>query len=366
MPLGLAQREGASAIELPLLTLLRLLLAGRAALVAENLFLRKRLALFQERKVRPRKASRTTKLSLIVLARLFHWQDALVLVRPETFIRWHRQAFRAFWRWKSRKRGRPSLPRNLRELIREMAADNPAWGQERIADELSLKLGVRVSPRTGGKYLVSSRPRGGRASNLRWATFVRNHAKGIVACDFMVSVTASMQLLYVFVAMEVGSRRILHTNVTAHPTAEWTLQQFRECLAYDHSYRYLIHDRDSIFSASLDCELKGFGVRVLKTPVRAPKANAHCERLIGTVRRECLDFLIPLNERHLRWIVKEFVTHYNRGRPHSALGPGFPEPPEAQVRAGPDRHRFPAGYRVQSKAVLDGLHHEYRLERDAA
>jgi transposase InsO family protein len=351
---------------LQLLTLLRLLLLGRAALIAENLVPRKQLALFQERKVRPRKVSATTKLSLIVLARFFHWQDALVLVRPETFLGWHRQAFRAFWRRKSRKRGRPPLPRNLRELIREMAADNPSWGQERIADELSLKLGVRVSPRTVGKYLDCSRPRGGRTSNQRWATFVRNRAKGIVACDFMVSVTAWMRLLYVFVAMEAGSRRILHTNITAHPTAEWTLQQFRECLAYDHPYRYLIHDRDSIFSASLDTELKGFGVRVLRTPVRAPKANAYCERLIGTIRRECLDFLIPLNERHLRWILKEFVPHYNRGRPHSALGPGFPEPPETQVRAGPHRHRFPAGHRVGSTAILGGLHHEYGLEKEAA
>lgn len=232
MRAGLAEWVGAPAIELQLLTLLRLLLLGRAALVAENLFLRKQLALFQERKVQPRKASKTTRLSLIALARFFHWQEALVLVRPETFLGGRRQAFSAFWRWKSRKRGRPQLPRNLRELIREMAADNPSWGRERIADELSLKLGVRISPRTVGKYLDASRPRGGRTSNQRWATFVRNHARGIVACDFMVSVTASMRLLYVVVAMEVGSRRILHTNVTAHPTAEWTLQQFRECLAY--------------------------------------------------------------------------------------------------------------------------------------
>ncbi len=210
------------------------------------------------------------------------------------------------------------------------------------------------------------RPRGSRASNQRWATFVRNHAKCIVACDFLVSVTASMRVLYVFVAMEIGSRRILHTNVTAHPTAEWTLQQFRECLAYDHPYRYLIHDRDSIFSASLDSELKGFGLRVLKTPVRAPKANAFCERLIGTIRRECLDFLIPINERHLRRIVGEFVTHYNRGRPHSALGPGIPEPPQTEAPAGPHRHKLPAGYRVESTPVLGGLHHEYRLEKEAA
>jgi putative transposase len=212
-----------------LLTLLQLLVIGRAALVAENLFLRKQLALFQERKVRPRNPSASTRLSLMALARFFDWREALVVVKPEIFIGWHRTAFRAFWRWKSRKPGRPPLPKNLRELVREMAAANPTWGEERIADELSLKLGIRVSPRAVGKYLNTLRPRGRRASNQRWATFVRNHAKGIVACDFMVSVTASMRVLYVFVAMEIGSRRILHNNVTAHPTAEWTRQQFREC-----------------------------------------------------------------------------------------------------------------------------------------
>ena len=134
--------------------------------------------------------------------------------------------------------------------------------------------------------------------------------------------------------MEIGSRRILHLNVIQHPTAEWTTQQFREFLAFDPPYRFLIHDRDSIFSFAVDHALKGFGVRVLKTPVRAPKANAFCERLVGSVRRECLDYLIPINERHLKAILKEFVVYYNRGRPHSALGPGIPEPPQAQAPAG--------------------------------
>jgi transposase InsO family protein len=200
----------------------------------------------------------------------------------------------------------------------------------------------------------------------RWQTFVQNHAKAMVACDFLVCVTASFRVLYVFVAMEVGSRRILHCNVTQHPTAEWTTQQFREFLAFDHPYRYVIHDRDAIFSAGLDTALKGFGVRVLKTPVRSPKANAFCERVIGTIRRECLDFLIPLSERHLRRLVLEFVTHYNRGRPHSSLGPGLPEPSQAKIPASVHKHKLPAGYGVKSTSVLGGLHHEYRLEKEAA
>ena len=175
-----------------------------------------------------------------------------------------------------------------------MVRENITWGEERVADELSLKLGILVSPRTVGKYWPKQLGGDGRTrtSSQHWKTFVKNHAQGIVACDFLVAVTARFRVLYVFVMMEIGSRRVLHYNVTAHPTAEWTLQQLREAIPSDHPYQFLIHDRDSIFSAVLDEELKSsFGLRVLRTPVRAPKANAYCERLIGTVRRECLDFM---------------------------------------------------------------------------
>jgi putative transposase len=342
-----------------------LLACQRAALIAENLFLRKQLALFQERKVKPRRITTTARMMLLALARFFDWRDTLAIVKPETFIKWHRTAFRMFWRWKSRKTGRPPLPKHLKELIREMDRNNPTWGEERIANELSVKLGIRVSPRTVGKYLKKNPP-GGGSRDQRWATFVRNHAKAIVACDFFVSITPTFRVLYVFAAMEIGSRRILHFNVTDHPTAEWTTQQFREILADPHPYRFVVHDRDSIFSSSLDSSLKDFGVRPIRTPIRAPKANAFCERLVGTIRRECLDYVIPINERHLRLILKEFVCHYNRGRPHSALGPGLPEPTPASVPASVHRHKLPAGSRVASKPVLGGLHHEYRVEKEVA
>ena len=167
--------------------------------------------------------------------------------------------------------------------------------------------------------------------------------------------------------MELGTRRILHKNVTAHPTAEWALQQFREALADDHPYRFVIHDRDSIFSKDLDRGVKAMGVRVLRTPVRAPKANAVCERLGGSLRRECLNFLIPANEHHhLKMIVQEWRIHYNRGRPHSSLGPGVPESNLERVPASGHRHKLPAGYRIGKTSVLGGLHHEYRLVEEAA
>src|SRR5215469_14806337 len=304
--------------------LLALGMRSRRTLAAENLFLRKQLALFQERKVKPRRADDTTRLVMVMLGRLFSWRDALVNVKPDTFLRWHRKGYRLLWCWKSRPVGRPRIRKDLRTLIREMAAENPIWGEERIANELKLKLRIRVSPRTVGKYLRRDGPVRTPDPKQRWLTFVRNHAKVMVACDFFVIITAAFRTLYVFVVIEIGSRRILHQNVTAHPTAEWTLQQFREALPGDHPYRFLIHDRDRIFAKEVDQGLAHLGVRVLRTPVRAPKANAVCERLGGSLRRECLDFLIPFNERHLQRIIREWASLYYLGRSHTALVPGLP------------------------------------------
>ncbi len=279
---------------------LLLCLRPSPALAAEILFLRKQLALYQERHAKPRRATNAMRLALVWLSSRFDWRPALRIVQPETFMRWHRQGFHLFWRWKS-KPGRPSIPTELQALIRQMSQDNPTWGQERIANELLLKLGLRVSPRTVRKYMPTRlhRSPGTRVQSQRWATFVRNHAQAIVACDFCVAITATFRLLYVFVVMEHASRRLLHVNVTTHPTAEWTLQQLREAIPADHAYRFLLHDRDSIFSPQLDQSIRHLGLRVIKTPPQSPQANALCERLIGTLRRECLDFIIPLTENHL-------------------------------------------------------------------
>src|SRR5712691_8842674 len=224
---------------------LRLCLRLRPTLAAENLFLRKQLALYQERYVTPRRATNATRFALVWLGRWFDWRKALAIVTPQTFTRWHRQGFRLFWRWKSRPR-RPRIPAELQALIRQMAHDNPTWGQERIANELLLKLGLRVSPRTVRTYMPkrSDRGPGKRAPSQQWSTFVRNHAQAIVACDFCIAVTATFRILYVFVVIEHASRRLLHVNVTAQPTAEWTLQQLREAIPANHTYRILIHDRD--------------------------------------------------------------------------------------------------------------------------
>ena len=345
-----------------------LLLSFRSteALRAENLFLRRQLALYAERKAKARRADDGTRLALVLLSKLFAWRDALVIVRPETLMRWHRKGFRLFWRWKSRRRGRPRLRREIRELIVEMANQNQTWGEERIAAELLLKVGVKVSSRTVRRYMPRGTGQGNRVASQQWSAFVRNHAKAIVACDFFVAITASFRVLYVLVIMEVGSRRIIHFNVTDHPTSIWTSQQFRESIRGEEGSRYLMHDRDSIYSADLDLAIEAMGLKILKTPVRAPTANAYCERLIGTIRRECLDFMIPLDERHLRRLLTEWVGHYNKGRPHSSLGPGIPDPSVSLPDAGPSRHKIPGDHRVVAKPVLGGLHHEYRLAKRAA
>lgn len=347
--------------------LLPSLLRSRSALVAENLFLRKQLAFYRERDVEPRRLSDAARVCLQVWSQLFDWREALMVVKPETLIGWHRRGFRLFWRWKS-KGGRPRLPRNIRLLIAEMAAENPTWGEERVAEELALKLGIYASPRTVRAYWPEA-PLGSGSRSTRpqhWRSFLRNHAQVIVACDFLVAVTARFRLLYVLVVMEIGSRRIVHCNATAHPSAGWTMQQLREAIPSDHGYRFLIHDRDNIFSAALDRQVGALGLRVLRTLVRAPKANAYCERLVGTIRRECLDYLIPLNERHLRVMLREWVEHYNHARPHSALGPGVPDSPDRLFAPRGDGHGSPDRVRIHKKAVLGGLHHEYRLEKLAS
>jgi putative transposase len=338
------------------------------ALAAENLFLRKQLALYQERQTKPRRPTQAIRMALAWLAGWFDWRQALCIVQPATLTRWHRQGFRVFWRWQSRP-GRPPIPIALQALIRQMAHENPTWGQGRIANELLLKLGLQVSPRTVRKYMPKHFDRGPNHGipSQRWVMFVRNHAKAIVTCDFCTVVTVSFRLLYVFVVMGHATRRILHTNVTVHPTAQWTLQQLREALPSAHGYRFLIHDRDTIFSQDLDQRVRHLGLRILKTPVRSPQANALCERLLGTLRRECLDCLIPLTAHHLRYLLHEWVQHYNTGRPHMALGPGIPQPPpHVPAPRHAHRHRLPAQVQVANRPILGGLHHEYWLEEQVA
>jgi putative transposase len=248
-----------------------------------------------------------------------------------------------------------------------MARENPSWGEERIANELLLKLSLRVSPRTIRKYMSRSLPATGiPRGDQRWATFLKNHAREIIACDSCVAVTATFRVLYVLVVMEHASRRLIHLDATARPTAACTVQQLRETIPSDHEYRFIIHDHDKIFSAELNASLTHLGLKVITTPVCSPQANSLCERLIGTLRRECLDWIIPMSERHLRRVLTSWMSHYNRGRPHSSLGPGVPDPRLNGLRVKRCGHRLPLDHRVVATPILGGLHHEYGLQRLAA
>jgi putative transposase len=321
----------ALALLFDLLRLLRSILRSRSHLAAENLFLRKQLACYLERQCRPKRPDNAARITLALLSRVVGSWELLTIVRPDTLGRWHRDLYRLFWRAKSKPRGRPRIPADLQRLIADISAGNRTWGEERIAAELRVKLGLTVSPRTVRRYIPRNhRPPAGR-STQSWATFLHNHAGAVLACDFFVVVTATFQRLYVFVILDIATRRILHWNVTEHPTPEWTIQQFRNGLPLDVACRFVVHDRDAIFAPAVDDALGSMSLAILRTPPRAPQANAYCERFIGTARRECLDWIIPLNERHLRHVLAEWMTHYNAERPHSARGPGLPD--DARRRA---------------------------------
>jgi transposase InsO family protein len=222
--------------------------------------------------------------------------------------------------------------RSLTYSVGTSGLDSPHGGRKfsvgRGADRQRAIAQTRLSniaahgPQVHAEAATRSSPRRSRLGN-----FLHNHAKAILACDFLVTVTATFRLVYVLVVIHHESRRLLHVNVTCTPTAAWTLQQLREAINIEDLHRYLIHDRDGIFSRDLDRSINSLGLKVLKSQVHSPKANGICERDIGTVRRECLDWLIPVSEAHLRMLLKEWATHYNEGRPHMALGPGIPSPP---------------------------------------
>jgi transposase InsO family protein len=330
---------------------------------------RQQLAFYQERRNRPRRIDNPTRLTLLYLSRRFNWRNALCVVTPRTFIGWHRKGFQLFWRRKCQS-GRPRIPPELQRLIRRMADENPSWGEERIANELLLKLGLRVLPRTIRKYLPKLSAPG---ANHPAAISVGQPSSRITPKPSLRARLLRSSDSHFSDALCVCGHgtcfmpRILHINVTAHPTAAWTLQQLREAIPSDDTYRFILHDRDAIFSTGLDASLARLGLEVIATPVRSPQANSLCERLIGTLRRECMDWIIPLSEEHLRKILWSWLPHYNRGRPHSSLGPGLLDPlPNSSLRLQRQRHRFDRPSRVIAHSVVKGLHHEYSLRADNA
>ena len=302
--------------------------------------------MFQERKAKPHRPDTPTRITLVLLSKIFNWRDALVIVQPRTLVRWHRQGFRLFWRWKSRL-GRPPIPVELRQPIREMAMSNPSWGEERIANELMLKLGIRVSPRYCTKIYAQKPTRTPTRRSTLVGLCTQKRPLPFWPAITVSSLPQRSECSMSFIVIEHQTRRVVHCNVTTNPTATWTLQQLREAIPSHHVYRFLIDDRDDLFSPQRDQSISHMGLRVLRSHSRSPKAYSVCERVIGTLRRECLDFFIPTTESHPRCITANRVTHYNRDRPHSSSGPGIPDPPsDLPVSPQIHRHRIPNHLKV--------------------
>ena len=323
---------------------------SRSALIAENALLRQQLIVLR-RQVKQPQLTAGDRLNLIFLARWTPlWKSTLHLVQAETLLRWHRDLFRGYWRRKSKPKGRkPRIPQETIVLIKQMAEENRLWGAERIRGEL-LKLGIRVSKRTVQRYLPKKRSKTGQ----KWATFLKNHAGEIWACDFTVVHDLLFRPLYVFVIIELQSRRLIHHAVTAHPTDAWAAQQLREATAWGKHPKHLIHDRDSKYGSRFSAVASCTGINRLVTPYRAPRANAICERFIGSLKRECLDQMLILHQPHLRKAVQEYARYYNRSRPHQGIGQRIP----AELDQTSVFRRRTTG-KIIAKPMLNGLHHSY-------
>ena len=307
-------------ILISLLLTLRGIVRSRAVLHLELLALRHQLQVLQRSRPRRLRLAHVDRRLWTWLSRWWPaWRTALVIIRPETVLAWHRQCFRWYWTWKSRPRvGRPTIDTQVRALIRDMGHANPLWGAPRIHGEL-LKLGLEVSQATVAKYM----PRRPTLPSQTWRTFLANHARQIAAADFFVVPTATWRLLFVLVLLTHERRRDVHVAVTDHPTAAWTAQPLREAFPWDDAPRYLIHDRDTAFAAWATTA-SAIGIEEVITAAHSPWQNAYAERLIGSIRRECLDHVIVANARGLRRVLPAYVDYYLKSRTHLALGKDAP------------------------------------------
>jgi transposase InsO family protein len=328
-----------------ILSLAGSLFTPRWRLEAENVALRQQLIVLQ-RKVRGR--VEFTNSDRLFFIQLYRWfpsiLKAITTFRPETLLRWHRAGFRRYWRWKSRNPGgRPQIAADLRALIRRMSVENVLWGASRIHGEL-LKLGFAVAQSTVAKYMAGNAGPCGQ----RWSTFLRNHSPQIAAMDLFVVPTIGFNLLYVLIIVRLARRELVWLNVTAHPTAEWIAQQITEAFPWTEAPRYLIRDRDAIYGASVTRRLRAMGIRDKPIAPGSPWQNCFAERLIGSIRRECVDHVIALGEQHLRRILKSYASYYNSVRTHRSLDKDSPVSRPVQ-RVG----------RIVSHVLVGGLHHQY-------
>jgi transposase InsO family protein len=318
---------------------------SRSRLEAENMALRHQLMVLR-RQMRGR--VHLTNLDRLLLVQLYRWCPSILqifsIVQPATVVRWHRAGFRCYWRWRSRARGgRPQISGELRALIRQMSIENPLWGAPRIHGEL-LKLGLEVAQSSVAKYMVKRQgPRG-----QGWGTFLRNHAPDIAAIDLFVVPTLGFDLLYALVIVRLDRKELVWVNVTVSPTAEWVARQITEAFPWDEAPHYLIRDHDRIFGDIVRCRLGAMGIRDRPIARGPPWQNGYAERLIGSIRRECLDHVVILGEAHLRRVLQAYKSYYNKLRTHRSLDKDAPRPRPVELTG-----------RITSQAILGGLHHQY-------
>jgi len=317
----------------------------RARLEAEVLVLRQQINVLRRKAPKRVCLTNVDRLVFVSLVRLVPTiRDALAIIKPETVIRWHRAGFRAYWRWKSRSRGgRPKTEVEIRQLIRQMSLANSLWGAPRIHGEL-LKLGIDVGQTTVAKYMVRHR----RPPSQGWRTFLQNHADGIASIDLFVVPTASFRLLYGFIMLRHRRRQILSFGVTAHPTAAWIARQIMEACGWERAPRYIIRDRDGVYGEVFSRRLRAMGIRDRPASPRSPWQNAYAERLIGSIRRECLDHVVVFGERHLRRVLESYAAYYTDLRTHLSLN-----------KDAPVSRPVHAVGRIVSQPILAGLHHHY-------
>ncbi len=328
-------------------------LNSRRNLLLENLALRHQLLVLSRTNKRPRLTPLDRALWAWLSQSWADWKIRLCFVQPSTVIQWHRSGFRLFWRWKSRPRkpGRQTICPNTIDLIRQMSHANPLWGAPRIHGEL-LKLGLAVAQRSVAKYMI---PRSRRPTSPNWKTFLRNHIDSMVSVDFLTVPTLTFQVLYVFIVLSHHRRRILHFNIIDSPSARWTAQQLREAFAFISPPKYLLRDRDSIYGREFQARAFALGLDELRIAPRSPWQSPYVERLIGSVRRECLDHVVVFNAAHLHRLLTAYFSYYHQSRTHLSLSK---DSPESRPACRPDDGRIVAFPEV------GGLHHRY--ERRAA
>lgn len=321
-----------------ILNQLRDLLRPRSDLWLENLALRQQILVLQRTNPKPA-LSMADRTFWVVLCEFWsQWRRPLAIVKPETVIAWHRCGWRLWWRWRSRPKeaGRPRIPYEVIDLIRKISRENPTWGAPRIQGELMM-LDIWVSESTVARYMVKRRGR----PTQNWKTFLRNHLHETAAIDFLTVPTIFFRNLYVFVVLSLDRRRILHINVTQHPTAEWTSLQLLQAFPFETAPRYIVRDRDKIYGERVQETLRTLEIEEKVISARSPWQNGYCERVVGTLKRECLNHMIIFNEKHLRQILKNYLEYYHEDRTHLGLAKDTPvgrevEPVErGQVRRLP-------------------------------